>query len=69
MQRSTKVRVTASLVAISAVEKRTVWSFASGLPNAVRSLTYLMVSSSTFSAPAMEPTAIESRSRGRFCIR
>ena len=51
MQRSTKVRVTASLVAISAVENRTVWSFASGLPNAVRSLTYLMVSSSTFSAP------------------
>src|SRR6266540_2499340 len=64
MQESTNVRVTVALVASSARVNRVFWKVITGLPNAVRSLTYCRVSSIARSAPATAVTAMISRSCG-----
>ncbi|SKV36554.1 Uncharacterised protein [Mycobacteroides abscessus subsp. abscessus] len=69
MNSSTMTRMTVASVASSASRKRLFWKLLMGLPNALRSVVYAMVSSSTDSIAAAAMTAIDIRSCGRFFIR
>ena len=69
MNSSTMIRTTVASVASSASRNRLFWKLPIGLPNALRSLVYCSVCSSTSSMAATAMMAIEIRSCGRFCIR
>ena len=69
MNSSTMIRTTVASVASSASTNRVFWKLPIGLPNALRSLVYCSVCSSTASIAAAAMTAMLMRSCGRFCIR
>ncbi len=69
MNSSTMMRTTVASVASSASKNRLFWKLPIDLPNALRSLAYCSVCSSTDSIPAAAMMAIEIRSCGRFCIK